>query len=328
MSKEQFKQIKNLEKQNRDVRKELDVALRKHAEAEIALADVMVTWKPLAEYFGQTPDEVIQSLTEKMHELQEEKATAYAQANELQVKQLRYDSGVELFAEETRKVTQAIEAREKSLGQQEQEVNRNALKLKAALEEASLKKARRRLQERGVELDKEKERSAMLEAEVTRQTQEVIQIKDRYDGATHAIKELCARFNLDVALDLYQGKPIFNAGAFSIRIPPGGLVLDFWDEDLTVTPQDFGAALDDSTTVSMDLFCEVANNKNPERWRVGMHGKQLALFARGKFKVPNFELIEYQPKGSPKEDQIVEDEQAVPIDEPKPTPKNIHRIRD
>lgn len=184
------------------------------------------------------------------------------------------------------KLTEATELQVKELTELSYELD--VVKLRKRLHTKSSKIEELRLELNMYQGVKSEEGAESLYKECTRLTNEMIKINADKVKAEDALSVVCKRYNLDVELDFYKGIPVWATTDETIEIPEGGMILEFLDEECTITRDHFGGM----DLIHFELFAATVNDElKPERWRVGLRDGQVTLFARGLYKVTDIELV-------------------------------------
>lgn len=315
------KQIKELKIAKNKAIRERDEAWSARNRAVAYAEEVGKNWAAFEGFLGGNPEEIknriLQAyerivdeecrLLEARGEFLEEKETNLLEISQAQK---RFDASVEKVNKAIEEGNKALFEFEKKLLEKEAELKEKEESISKREERADVKKARRRLRKKSQEAEN-------LYKECKRLTEEVVSLNRQLGPALEAVQYFGERFNVKTELDIYRGIPTYHKVGHTIEIPPGGCVLEFLDEEIEITPQDFGG----ERFIVFEHFAHVVNNrKKPERWRVGLKDDSVALFTRGLFKITKMNLFAPEPKK----------EEEVEVEEPEevePTPKALTKIK-
>ena len=291
MSKEITKQLKRAQATRRQAVSDRDKAIKERNEAVAAMIEMEDALEAFAAAYGGTPEEAKEKIVSAWDEIRSEQSAIKGDLSGLEQYSARLDQeasrlhqikhDIDVAKDEIATQAEVLKEREIVVAEREEAV--------AARENsASIKPLRRRLKKKTDEIAEEKRKNAILFKECERLTTEVTTYFRKSKSAEEALEHLCNRFNVSVMLDIYKGHPMWISNGCSVQIPDAGMILEFIGEKIEVSPEHFAG----ETHVAFELFAEVINDKiKPTRWRVGLHEQQIALFARGLYKILDTELI-------------------------------------
>lgn len=291
-------------KQLKQANAERDAALAKMGEA-------VASFQRFADAYGATPEEAANKLAQLWNNYREKESELQAGNNGLMQFEKRLDQESEALLAlkaDLEKREEALATKAEVLKDKENEL----AEIEASQEVAGL---RRRLRAKSEEnkstVQKIRAERDSLHKECNRLTSELFSVTHRFNKTEDALTTLCERFNMKVVLDIYKGKPIWISNGESVEIPECGMILEFLDESVFVTRDNFGGA----NLVTFELFAQVINKDlMPQRWHIGLHEGNVTLFARGLYKVVGVPLIKPEAPEEGEEDAVVYSPISDPVE--------------
>lgn len=310
------KQLKKAQTTRNRAVAERNAAVKERDAACEERDQIKAEWSAFTAMFGATPEEGEHKLKQAWANIQEQQEALAEKERQITGKTKgleQYDQRLQQESNRLLQVKAQVEQEQALCIGVKNDLDKREQELKEIAGSIDVKRLQRRLRNKSEEANrtaqkhsdrvgKLREERDNLKQEVNRLTPEYGRLLAHASNLEDALATLCSRFDLDVALDVYKGKPLWVAGGRHIELPPGGFVLDFLDEDVTVTPDDFGG----ETKIALELFAEVVNNqKAPQRWRFGLHEERATLFARGIYKIIDLAIQDPPPSEEGDDDGAV-----------------------